>query len=134
MPRALCVGNGNLQVNIDNDMNIRDMFFPFVGLENHVSGHFCRFGVWTDGKFSWIDTSWKKKFSYKKDSLVTDVSLEKADLELELKFEDAVHHFHDIFIRKITVKNTTEKEREVRLFFSHDLHIARALGRNQLPS
>jgi len=27
------VGNRNLQVNIDNDMNIRDIF-PFVGLEN----------------------------------------------------------------------------------------------------
>ena len=79
MPRALCVGNGNLQVNIDKDMNIRDMFFPFVGLENHVSGHFCRFGVWVDGRFSWIDSSWNKKFSYKTDSLVTDVSLKKAE-------------------------------------------------------
>ena len=124
LPRALCVGNGNLQVNIDNDMNIRDMFFPFVGLENHVSGHFCRFGVWVDGKFSWINTYWNKKFSYKKDSLVTDVSLKRADLQLELQVEDAIHHFHDVFIRKITVKNRADKDREVRLFFSHDLHLS----------
>ena len=68
MPRALCMGNGNFQVNIDNDMNIRDMFFPFVGLENHVSSHFCRFGVWVDERFSWVDASWNKKFSYKNDS------------------------------------------------------------------
>ncbi|UCB60819.1 MAG: hypothetical protein JSW72_01790 [Candidatus Bathyarchaeota archaeon] len=34
MPRTLCVGNGNLQVNIDDNLNIRDMLFPFVGLEN----------------------------------------------------------------------------------------------------
>ncbi len=42
MPGELCVGNGNLQVNFDNDLNIRDMYFPYVGMENHVSGHFCR--------------------------------------------------------------------------------------------
>ncbi len=124
MPRALCVGNGNLQVNIDNDINVRDMFYPLVGMENHVSGHFCRFGVWVDGRFSWIDASWNKRFSYKKDSLVTNVSLKKLDLQLELQVEDAVHHFHDIFVRKVTAKNTAEKEREVRLFFSHDLHLS----------
>lgn len=124
MPRELCVGNGNLLINFDNDMNIRDMYFPFVGMENHVSGHFCRFGVWVDGRFSWIDGSWNKKFSYKEDSLVTDVSLKKPDFSLELQVEDGVHHFHDVFLRKVTVKNTAEKEREVRLFFSHDLHLA----------
>jgi GH15 family glucan-1,4-alpha-glucosidase len=75
VPRALCAGNGNLQVNNDSDMNIKDVSFPFVGLENHVGGHFCRFGVWVDRRFSWIDDSWKKRFNYKKDSLVTDFSL-----------------------------------------------------------
>lgn len=44
--------NGNLQVNIDNDMNIRDLFFPFVRLENHVDSHFCWFGVQVDGNFA----------------------------------------------------------------------------------
>lgn len=111
-------------MNFDNDLNIRDLFFPFVGLENHVSGHFCRFGVWVDGRFSWIDASWNKRFGYKKDSLVTEVLLKKSGLQLELQVEDAIHHFRDIFIRKVTVKNTAEKEREVRLSFSHDLHLS----------
>ena len=95
-----------------------------MGLENHVSGHFCRFGVWVDGRFSWIDASWDKRFGYKRDSLVTEVLLRKSDLQLELQVEDAIHHFHDIFVRKVTVKNTAEKEREVRLSFSHDLHLS----------
>ena len=124
MPREMCVGNGNLLVNFDNDLNIRDMYFPFVGMENHVSGHYCRFGVWVDGKFSWVDGSWNKRLSYKEDSLVTDVSLKKPSLQLELRVEDGVNHFHDIFLRKVTVKNTAKKEREIRLFFSHDLHLS----------
>ena len=123
MPRELCVGNGNLLVNFDSNMNIRDIYFPFVGMENHVSGHFCRFGAWVEGRFSWVDGSWNKKFGYKEDSLVTGVSLEKPDISLELQVEDAVHHFHDVFLRKVTVRNADEKEREVRLFFSHDLHL-----------
>ncbi len=124
MPRELCIGNGNLQVNLDNDMNIRDLYFPFVGMENHVSGHFCRFGVWVDEKFSWISSSWNKKIRYKEDSLVTDVSLKNSDLQLELQIQDGINHFHDIFLRKVMIKNEAEQEREVRLFFSHDLHIS----------
>jgi oligosaccharide amylase len=99
------------------------MYFPFVGMENHVGGHFCRFGVWAEGKFSWIDDSWNKSFGYKKDALVTDVSLKKTELSLELRVEDCVYYLHDVFLRRVTVKNKAEREREVRFFFSHDLHL-----------
>jgi len=124
MPRELCVGNGNLLISFDGDMNMRDIFYPFVGMENHVSGHFCRIGAWVDGNFSWIDSTWVKKLGYKEDSLVTDVTLKKQDLQLELKVEDGIHHLHNIFLRRITVKNLADRQREVRLFFSHDLHLA----------
>ncbi len=49
MPRELCFGNGDLMVTLDADLSIRDLYFPFVGMENHVGGHRCRFGVWVDG-------------------------------------------------------------------------------------
>ncbi|MCK5628940.1 glycoside hydrolase family 15 protein, partial [Candidatus Bathyarchaeota archaeon] len=123
MPRELCVGNGNLLVNFDSDYNMRDIYFPMVGMENHLSGHYARFGVWVDGKFSWINDSWKKRLTYREDSIVTDVSLEKPELQIEMLVEDGVHHFYNIFLRKIIVKNTSERLREIRLFFSHDLHL-----------
>jgi GH15 family glucan-1,4-alpha-glucosidase len=104
-------------------MNIRDMHFPLVGLENHVDGHFCRLGVWVDGDFSWTGASWNRRIDYKEDSLVTDVVLERPELALEIRIEDGVNHFHDILVRRLTVKNLAEKQREVRLFFSHDLHL-----------
>ena len=72
MPRKLCVGNGNLLVAFDDDINIRDLYFPFVGMENHVIGHFCKLGIWVNGQFSWIDSSWEKKLAYKQDTLVTE--------------------------------------------------------------
>lgn len=123
MPRELCLGNGNFLVSFDKNLNIRDLFFPFVGMENHVNGHFCRFGIWVEDDFSWINDSWVKKLGYKEDALVTEVALKNPKLRLELYVEDVVHHFHDILLKKVTIKNTAKKEREVRLFFSHDLHI-----------
>jgi GH15 family glucan-1,4-alpha-glucosidase len=110
-------------VDFDENLNIRDLYYPYVGMENHVSGHFCRFGIWVDKRFSWIDKTWTKKLIYKKDSLVTNITLKKPNLSIELLVEDGVHHFYDIFVRKVVIKNNSEKEREIRLFFSHDLHL-----------
>ncbi|HDQ06216.1 MAG TPA: glycoside hydrolase family 15 protein [Candidatus Bathyarchaeota archaeon] len=128
MPRQLCVGNGNLLVDFDENLNIRDIYFPFVGMENHVNGHFCRLGVWVDGTFSWINETWEKKLNYKEDSLVTEVSLKKPELNLELLIEDCVHNFHNVLLRKIRIRNTSTTEREIKLYFSHDLHLIETDG------
>ncbi len=50
--------------------------------------------------------------------------MKKPDFQLEFHVEDGVHHFHDIFLRKVTVKNLARKERDVRLFFSQDFHLS----------
>ncbi len=39
MPRPLVVGNGRLLVNFDDNLNIRDIYYPHVSQENHVLGH-----------------------------------------------------------------------------------------------
>ena len=124
MPREFCVGNGNLLVAFDDNLNIRDFYFPYVGLENHVSGHFCKIGIWVDGQFSWIDNTWNKKIVYKKETLVTKSLLNKTSLGIELQVDDCVHQFHDVLIREITVRNLSQKVKEVKLFFSNDFHIS----------
>ena len=60
MPRELCFGNGDLMIALDADLSIRDLYFPYVGMENHVGGHRCRLGAWVDGAFSWVDGDWKR--------------------------------------------------------------------------
>ena len=54
MPRDIPVGNGNLLVNFDLDYRIRDIYFPWIGQENHTRGQEFRLGVWSDGAFSWM--------------------------------------------------------------------------------
>ena len=58
MPRNIPVGNGRLLVCFDDDYCIRDVYFPHVGQENHLSGNHCRFGVWVEGRFSWVGPGW----------------------------------------------------------------------------
>ena len=109
---------------MDDNLNIRDLYFPFVGTENHVNGHFCKLGIWVDGRFSWIDDTWDKKLGYKQNTLVTEALLRKPELQVEVWVEDCVHHFHDVLLRKVKVRNLSKKEKEVRLFLSHDFHIS----------
>ncbi|HEB70764.1 MAG TPA: hypothetical protein ENI88_14285, partial [Desulfobulbus sp.] len=65
MPRDLPVGNGSLLVNFDHTGQVRDIFWPHVGQENHTSGRVCRLGVWVDNRFSWLDHDcWQQKLCY----------------------------------------------------------------------
>ena len=44
-------------------------------------------------------------------------------LRIELEVNDAVYSFLDLYLRKVAVTNSTDANREVRVFFSHDFHI-----------
>jgi GH15 family glucan-1,4-alpha-glucosidase len=123
MPKDIPVSNGNLLFNFDSDYRIRDVYFPFIGQENHTKGDPFRFGVWVDGRFSWIGPEWKKDLRYHDDSLVTDVLLKNESMALELHCHDVVDVDLNVYIKKIEVKNLQGKQRQARLFFCHDFHL-----------
>jgi oligosaccharide amylase len=124
MPRDIPVGNGKLLVCFDKQYNIRDLYFPHVGQENHVMGEYCRMGVWVDDQFSWIGPGWNLEMTYMEDSSVTQVALYNKGMELLLNCSDAVDFHENIYIRTITIENMASRDREVRLFFSHNLDIS----------
>ncbi|WP_270179285.1 glycoside hydrolase family 15 protein [Alkalihalobacillus sp. CinArs1] len=124
MPRHLVIGNGQLLINMDQFLQIRDIYYPYVGQQNHVQGHANRIGVWVDGNFSWLHSSeWEINPDYDEDTLVTYSSAYHPHLGLKLIFEEGVHQREMLMIRKITIQNLEEKEKEVRLFFHQDLNI-----------
>lgn len=125
MPRDIPVGNGSLLVTFDELYRIRDIYFPYVGKENHSEGHPFRFGVWVDGEFSWIsEEGWKRDLRYVTETLVTDVRLTNEKLAIEIKASDAVDVYSNIFLRRLSVRNLAARTREVRLFFHHDFYIS----------
>jgi GH15 family glucan-1,4-alpha-glucosidase len=125
MPRDLPLGNGNLLINFDLGYNMRDIYYPHVGQENHARDHLSHFGVWVNGKFAWIDApEWQKTLAYDTDTLVTRVVAVHREMQVELLIEDAVDYEESLFLRRVTVRNGAGAEREVRLFFHLDLHIS----------
>jgi len=123
MPRDLVVGNGTLLVNIDRSLNIRDLYYPHVGLYNHVNGHANRIGVWVDGHFAWLDSTWAIEIGYRPGTLTTDAYASNGRLGIGLRFNDTVHPDLNLLLRRVTVENLHTAEREIRLFFHHDFRI-----------
>jgi glucoamylase len=125
MPRDLPLGNGNLSIAFDQNYFIRDLYWPHVGQENHAIGHPFRTGVWVEGQFRWFDDGrWKRTLNYLPETLVTDVELEHPELKLSIQFNDTVDFHEDLFIRRLEVSNLDTTDREIRIFFHHDFHIA----------
>lgn len=122
MPREIVLGNGSLNVALDKKMQIRDFFYPLVGLENHA-GHFFRFGVAVDGVFSWVNDNWEISTQYMPETLVSRYIAVNRELEIELEVNDAVYSFLDIYLRKIAIKNLSDRKREAKVFMSQDFHI-----------
>ncbi len=122
--RDIPVGNGSLLVNFDDKYQIRDIYFPHVGQENHTEGFPFRFGVWCDGKFSWIfSDDWSRKLTYLPETLVTNVELENPKLEILIHCSDTVASHDNIFLRRVRVTNRNDTAKSVRVFLHHDFRI-----------
>lgn len=122
--RDIPVGNSSLLVNFDDKYQIRDIYFPHVGQENHTEGFPCRFGVWIDGQFSWVsDAGWERNLAYLPETLVTDVALFNEKLGLRISCNDTVASHENIFLRRTTVHDLSGKGRDVKVFLHHDFRI-----------
>lgn len=122
--RDIPVGNGSLLVTFDEKFQIRDIYYPHIGQENHTEGFPFRFGVWADGEFSWVhDEGWQRTLKYLPETLVTDVHLINEDLGIEIICNDTVASHENVFLRRIYVSNLRDEEREVRVFLHHDFRI-----------
>lgn len=111
-------------VNFDAKLNMRDLYYPRVGLFNHIMGHRNALGVWIDGLFHWLHAEgWERSIDYENETLVSRVRALHRGLEVELEIRDAVHHLEDVYLKQVFVRNLADREREIRLFFSHDFCI-----------
>ena len=122
--RDIPVGNGNLLVNFDDKYQIRDIYFPHVGQENHTEGFPFRFGVWADGEFSWVfSDDWDRSLGYLHETLVTDVILKNKKLGITITCNDTVASHDNIFLRRVQVTDLTSAKRDVRIFLHHDFRL-----------
>ncbi|MBU6323560.1 MAG: glycoside hydrolase family 15 protein [Patescibacteria group bacterium] len=127
--RSLIVSNGKLLVGLDRFAQVRDLYFPHVGLEEHVYGTLRhRIGVYADGAISWLsdDPRWKISIDCEEDALVGDTTAVNEALGVELTFHDLVYNEKPIFLRRITVTNLADRARDLKLYLGHEFQISRS--------
>ncbi|MHB9154941.1 MAG: glycoside hydrolase family 15 protein [Endomicrobiales bacterium] len=123
MPRDIPVSNGNLLVAFDKNYNLRELNYPYVGMESHTEGEAFRLGFWVDGKFSWVGDGWDIERRYMDETMVTNVCLLNGELGIRVFANDLVDFRENIYLKRMTVENLTDTGRQVRVFFHHDFHI-----------
>ncbi len=125
MAKSIVLGNGSILVGFDSRGQIRDLYFPYVGLENHAAGHLLhRLGVFVDGRVSWFsDPSWKIDIECASDALSGIITAENRDLGLSILLNDVVYNEKNILIRSVRIKNMVSRKRELKFFFCHEFQI-----------
>src|ERR1700744_4197954 len=119
MSRSIVLSNGKLAVALDDRGAVRDIYFPHVGLEDHVRGHYVhRVGVWVDGQLSWLsdDPAWQITVSCEKESLASHIVARHPKLQVELTLKDIVYNERPVFLRRVTVTNQGVA-RDIKLYF-----------------
>lgn len=126
MPRSLVVGNGSVLATFDENLLLRDLYFPYVGMEDHTAyGDAHKTGVFVEGKgIKWFDDpSWEISVNYRPETLVGHSRLKNEELGIEILAEDYVHPVKNILVRHFQVSSLDGTQKNIRVFFNHDLHI-----------
>jgi glucoamylase len=121
---ALVLGNGNMLVNLDDRLQITDLYWPHVGKNNHLVGHHIRNYLWDYGNLiSFEDPSFKITVSYEKDSLTGKSTIVSEKYGIKIVLENIVLPHKDIYLAKYTVTNLWDMNRNLKFFVNHDFYI-----------
>ncbi len=125
MSRAITLGNGKILVNLDRFGQVRDFYFPRVGLENHIGGDLVhRLGVWADGRLSWTsDPGWQIKLTLAPEALASELAAVNESLGIKLTGVDLVYNEKNILLRRLTVQNLADRPRAIKIFFGHEFEM-----------
>lgn len=124
MPRPLVFGNGSFLVNLDCNGDIRDVFWPRVGMPNHLQGHKIKLGFWVEDRFAWLeDEGWHREQRYDSDALVGSSCYFNHELGLRVRIREAVHPSEPAFLRELMIEGLRAHAMEVRVFVNSDFRL-----------
>lgn len=129
--RSLVLGNGSLLITLDDRGEVRDVYFPHIGLENHAGGALRhRIGVFVDGALSWLseDARWNIRVESEDETLASRIEAHNGALGISLSFTDIVYNEQPVFVRAITITNHADHPRDLKLFMGQEFEISRSYG------
>lgn len=119
MARPLLLSNGELHVGLNKFSEVHDLYFPYVGLENHAAGHQMRhkIGVWVEDEFSWLDDgNWEFLHDYPHRSLIGHTRAFNGLLGVVLEIDSYVDAQQTALIRHIHIINSRDRARQIKLY------------------
>lgn len=122
MAREASVGNGRMLVNLDEKGRIVDLYYPYVGMENHTSGKAQDIAVSIDGRLSWVE-EWNTSMSYREGTMTVETTWSKKGEEVRLSSLDFVDRENTVFYRAFRLYNSSSSDRRVRVYFLHDIDL-----------
>ena len=123
MKREIVISNGKMFANFDSHANMRDLYYPYVGLFNHLNGRSNGIGIRVGETFSWIGDGWDISFRYKKKTLTAKTRATHAKLGVECIFYDTIHKLETILLKKAVINNTSAQPQTVTVYFYHWFHL-----------
>jgi len=120
-----------MAVCLDNDGVLRDLYYPYIGQENHVMGNKHRVGVWISNRFSWLDSDeWNVSIDYVEKSMVGQVIYTHKISSARAILRTVIYNEVTVLLKSLIVENLPEGTREVRAFFGHEFVIGETKMRN----
>ncbi|HVU59548.1 MAG TPA: hypothetical protein VHC98_01790, partial [Candidatus Saccharimonadales bacterium] len=129
MGRPVVLSNGQLFVGLDESGLVHDFYYPYVGLDNLTNARSSqhKVGVWVDGAFRWTDDgSWHVSVAFAEDALISDITMHSDALAITIRFQDFVDTSYNALIRRATITNEADSQRDIRLFMHQVFQISRA--------
>ncbi len=129
MGRPVVLSNNQLFVGLDESGLVHDFYYPYVGLDNLTNARNSqhKIGIWVNGQFSWVnDGSWQIKVDFETNALISKITMHSASLGISLEFSDFIDIEYNAFVRRITLYNDFNQERDVRLFMHQVFEISRS--------
>lgn len=126
MARSLILSNNQMLIALDERGQVEDLYFPHVGLENHMSRESVhRIGVFVAEKMSWLsEPQWEISVECERFSFASSVHAKNKTLGVELDFVDVVYNEKNIVIRNVAVTNRSDSKRSIKVFFAQEFELA----------
>ncbi len=126
MSKYACLGNGNLLIGFDRYGQVKDIYYHYPGLENHVhEDQVHKIGVWIDGSIHWVDGGdFDVTVSMDGESMRSDVVWKSEKLGIILSSLDYVYNEKNILIRHFGIENLFDHKRDIKVFFNQQFNIS----------
>ena len=124
--KSLVLGNGNILAALDEYAQVRDFYYPYVGLENHIGGQYAhRIGLFINGTLKWFDDpSWDITVSCDNSAMVNNTKAVNEEMKVDINFSDIIYNEKNILLRKLIIHNKSDERRELKLYFGQEFEIS----------